>query len=314
MQPLTPCLLATCVTMALGCNIRQPTVGTRVTQSPGFTGEKLPGPSFMTTDDLESASLSETQTEGGMVAATFPFDEAGTIYEPNLNLPPGEKNEHTVEAATPEIALDPAMMDEESLQNETERTRHLLANLFERADLNPREHPDLDRALDNPDNLPPADLLRRRYEIMRSIPQHSPSDGWISSTYGKRRIPGDDGQHFHKGIDIAAHTGTLIYAPGDGVVRFSGRYGSYGKFLAIVHGYGIVTKFGHNDKLLVKTGDRVKMGDPIARVGDTGNSRGMHLHYEVWINDRSVDPLGFMPPVPGLSDDPERLVANSGEP
>ena len=327
MERLTPCLLvAKLATLALGCNM------------PRHVEHALRGQQAMSADAIAQTSASNTisfgtsewgkpppsASNGRELSAVgeplsyaetpiFP-DDLGAINETVGHPPDTSERDHPVEAAKAEMSLDPSHMDDETLRKEIERTRFVLSSLLERTGLNPDEHPELDRSLDNPDFLPSTDLLRRRYEILRAIPQHSPSDGWISSTYGERTVPGESRQHFHKGIDIAAHTGTLVYAPGDGIVRFAGRYGSYGKFVSIVHGYGIVTKFAHNNRLLVRAGDRVKTGDPIAQVGDTGKSRGMHLHYEVWVNDRSTDPLGFMPPIPGLSDDPERLVATSGEP
>lgn len=334
MRATTPCLLAHFAAFAFACGLPNPATVDQRDQEPASTTAietasllapvatppVTPAPIAnldAVLDPLDDASVaargSDTSNE-----ALPPFGDdvrlelsasAGDEAEPG----PDDQS-RAVEAAKPAIAADPATMDDATLAREDELTRQALVAMLERAGFDTWEHPEFDRALDNPDGLPLADLLRRRYEILRAVPQHAPADGWISSTFGKRPVPGKAHEQFHKGIDIAAIAGTVVYAPGDGVVRFAGRYGSYGKYLSIVHGYGIVTKFAHNEELLVKAGDRVKMGDPIAKVGASGRSRGMHLHYEVWVNDRSVDPLGFIPPVPGLSDDPDRLVAHTGEP
>jgi murein DD-endopeptidase MepM/ murein hydrolase activator NlpD len=334
MRATTPCLLAHFAAFAFACGLpNPPAVDTRA-QGPTTTGKTetaivlapvatppvTPAPVAnldAVLDPLDDTSVA-ARSSGRSNEALPPF---GDDVRLELSATAGEQAQpgpddpsRAVEAAKPAIAADPATMDDATLAREDELTRQALVVMLERAGLDTWEHPEFDRVLDNPDGLPLVDLLRRRYEILRAVPQHAPADGWISSTFGKRPVPDRAREQFHKGIDIAATIGTVVYAPGDGVVRFAGRYGSFGKYLSIVHGYGIVTKFAHNEELLVKAGDRVKMGDPIAKVGASGRSRGMHLHYEVWVNDRSVDPLGFMPPVPGLSDDPDRLVAHTGEP
>jgi murein DD-endopeptidase MepM/ murein hydrolase activator NlpD len=98
----------------------------------------------------------------------------------------------------------------------------------------------------------------------------------------------------HKGLDFAAMIGTPIYAPADGVVSYAGREGGYGKIVSIDHGYGIVTRYAHNSRLLVKTGERVKRWQKIAEVGSTGRSSGPHLHYEVRVNGVPVDPENYI--------------------
>lgn len=334
MRATTPCLLAHLAAFAFACGLPNPstvdqrdpektpppTIESASVPAPVDTPPVLPAPLANLNAVLDPLDDTLVASRGSDMSSESlpPF---GDDVRHELSEPAGEEAEPgpndpslAVEAARPAIAADPATMDDATLAREDELTRQALVAMLERAGFDPWEHPEFDRVLDNPDGLPLADLLRRRYEILRAVPQHAPADGWISSTFGKRPVPDKAHEQFHKGIDIAATVGTVVYAPGDGVVRFAGRYGSYGKYLSIVHGYGIVTKFAHNEELLVKAGDRVKMGDPIAKVGASGRARGMHLHYEVWVNDRSVDPLGFMPPVPGLSDDPDRLVAHTGEP
>jgi murein DD-endopeptidase MepM/ murein hydrolase activator NlpD len=98
----------------------------------------------------------------------------------------------------------------------------------------------------------------------------------------------------HAGIDIATKTGTPIKAPADGIVAFAGTKDAFGKVLVIDHGYGYTTFYGHCSKLEGKVGDRVKRGDVIAYVGNSGISTGSHLHYEVRVNGVATNPTKFI--------------------
>jgi murein DD-endopeptidase MepM/ murein hydrolase activator NlpD len=138
-----------------------------------------------------------------------------------------------------------------------------------------------------------AKAVTLRKDFLAAIPSIVPSKGWLSSGFGMRSSPFHGSNIMHKGVDIAADEGTPVYASGDGVVRFSGEYGSFGNYVSVVHGNGIVTKYGHNSVLLVKKGEKVKRGQMIARVGSSGQSTGAHLHYEVWVNNKPVDPQKF---------------------
>ena len=100
---------------------------------------------------------------------------------------------------------------------------------------------------------------------------------------------------FHHGIDIPAPTGTLIRAPADGTVLASGEsVGGYGLLMTIDHGYGMVTRYGHLDSVLVEAGQTVHRGQPIARSGNSGRSTGPHLHYEILLGGLPIDPLEFL--------------------
>jgi murein DD-endopeptidase MepM/ murein hydrolase activator NlpD len=114
----------------------------------------------------------------------------------------------------------------------------------------------------------------------------------ISCGFGKRKAPCKGASTFHKGIDLAAPKGTPIYASQDGTVAFSGTNGGYGLFVKINHGGGVETRYGHCSQLLVKKGQKVKHGQIIALVGSTGYSTGNHVHFEIRINGKAVNPKG----------------------
>ena len=120
-----------------------------------------------------------------------------------------------------------------------------------------------------------------------------PVQGGISSDYGYRYIFG--GINFHRGVDIPAPVGTAVHAGSGGVVIYSGEMGSYGNLVIIDHGNGFQSYYGHNSRLLVKSGDLVAQGQIIAAVGSTGRSTGPHCHFEVHFNGELVDPLMYLP-------------------
>lgn len=138
--------------------------------------------------------------------------------------------------------------------------------------------------------------LQRNRERLASTPTIAPANGPLSSLFSTGRYhPVLHITRPHKGIDIAARVGQPILAPAKGVVRFAGNKGNgYGNMVEIDHGYGYVTRFAHASRLLVHDGQQVKRGDVIALVGATGLVSGPHLHYEVEIDGRQVDPLNFI--------------------
>lgn len=116
-----------------------------------------------------------------------------------------------------------------------------------------------------------------------------PLRGRITSPYGKRK------QGFHHGMDIGGQTGEPIRAAQAGTIRFAGfKNNIYGNAVEIRHDNGLVTVYAHNSKNLVKTGQRVKTGEVIAQVGRTGRATGPHLHFEVRVNDKAVDPMPYL--------------------
>ena len=118
--------------------------------------------------------------------------------------------------------------------------------------------------------------------------------GWISSEYGMRTDPFNGKREFHSGMDLAGKLGTKVHAVASGVVTWAGdRYG-YGKLVEINHGNGYVTRYGHNEKVLVKVGETVKKGQIISLMGSTGRSTGPHVHFEVILNGHTVNPRKYV--------------------
>lgn len=115
-----------------------------------------------------------------------------------------------------------------------------------------------------------------------------------TSGYGHRHNPVTGAWSMHSGIDLAAPEGTPIYATHDGYVATAGNAGGYGLLVVIDGGNGIQTKYAHQSQLAVQPGQQVRQGQLIGYVGSTGQSTGPHLHYEVWINGRSVDPRSYL--------------------
>ncbi len=133
-------------------------------------------------------------------------------------------------------------------------------------------------------------LLNDQVSLSRATPQGWPTKGWLTSYFGMRKSPFTGRRVMHEGLDIAANIGTSITATADGIVARVKYSPSYGKMLIIDHGYGYRTIFGHTSKVLVKAGQQIKRGDIIAKVGNTGQSTGSHLHYELRLNGVPIDP------------------------
>lgn len=136
--------------------------------------------------------------------------------------------------------------------------------------------------------------LEEQRNILSATPSIPPAQGRITSRFGYRKSPFTGRSELHKGIDIANKKGTPVMATANGIVIFSGMRGQFGRIVTIDHGHGIVTHYAHLNKTLVNEGDRIKRGDLIARMGNTGRSTGTHLHYEVRLNGVPVNPSKYI--------------------
>ena len=136
------------------------------------------------------------------------------------------------------------------------------------------------------------EILKERF---LSVPLSGPMDTYyVTSAYGYRKDPYTKRRAFHKGIDLGAPWGTEIKVTAPGKVSFIGRWGSYGKSVFVNHGYGIETRYAHLSKIYVKEGQSLLLGQAIGKIGNTGRSTGKHLHYEIKINKKSMNPRPFL--------------------
>ena len=142
-----------------------------------------------------------------------------------------------------------------------------------------------------------VDLCRRHDEMLACIPAIQPVANkdlrQTASGYGNRIDPIYKTVKFHAGMDFSAFTGTPVYATGNGVVRKAGWEGLYGNCIEIDHGFGYLTRYAHLHKIEVRVGQKVVRGQTIGRVGSTGKSTGPHLHYEVHVKGKVVNPINY---------------------
>ncbi|WDP93027.1 MAG: M23 family metallopeptidase [Desulfobacter sp.] len=138
------------------------------------------------------------------------------------------------------------------------------------------------------------DKLEKKKNILAATPSIKPVNGWITSRFGYRKSPFTGKKDFHSGLDISNRKGTKIIATANGKVTYADRKMYYGNLVTIDHGYGKATRYAHLKEILVKRGQKVKRGDVIATLGNTGQSTGPHLHYEVRINGAPVNPLKYI--------------------
>lgn len=137
-------------------------------------------------------------------------------------------------------------------------------------------------------------FLHEQKSILAATPSIWPVKGWITSGFGPRESPFSSGVEFHKGIDIATRYGKEVLATADGLVIDASYHSQDGNLVRIDHGHGLVTAYCHLSKITAKYGMRVKRGDVIGYVGDTGRSTGSHLHYAVFVNRVPVNPQRYL--------------------
>lgn len=123
-----------------------------------------------------------------------------------------------------------------------------------------------------------------------------PVAGTITSPFGERKNPLGSGDDFHPGVDIAADAGTPIEAAAPGRVILAGPDGGYGNLIVLDNGNGVTTRYAHCSQILARIGETVGAGQTIGAVGSTGASTGPHLHFEVRVGDKPVDPIPFLHP------------------
>ncbi|HSG87753.1 MAG TPA: M23 family metallopeptidase [Pseudomonadales bacterium] len=134
----------------------------------------------------------------------------------------------------------------------------------------------------------------RRFEEAVTVAGRPVGRGWQSSAFGRRVDPINGRLAWHQGIDFAGAVGDPVTAVAAGVVVSSGERSGYGNLVEINHGNGYVTRYGHNDEILVQVGDVVGKGDLISRMGSSGRSTGPHVHFEVLKDGKRVDPARYI--------------------
>jgi murein DD-endopeptidase MepM/ murein hydrolase activator NlpD len=152
-----------------------------------------------------------------------------------------------------------------------------------------------------------VDALESRYAALEQYfsekslvdaarPAFLPVKGYVTGGMGRRKDPFDpSATDFHTGVDISAPHGTRVIAPADGTVIFAGRRAGYGNIVVVDHKFGVTTRYGHLFKFNVQAGQRISRYDVIGYVGNTGRSTGPHLHFEMWVMNRAVNPLKYIP-------------------
>ncbi|MEX2148261.1 MAG: M23 family metallopeptidase [Candidatus Rokuibacteriota bacterium] len=145
------------------------------------------------------------------------------------------------------------------------------------------------------DNLRALDrLMARAGKALAALPSRWPVRGAVNSEFGNRLSPWTKSTEFHGGLDISAGPGTPIYAPAPGTVAFAGRQGEYGNAIIVDHGQDIRSLYGHLAKIAVKSGQTVERGAVIGFTGNTGRSSGPHLHYEILVKGKHVNPRAYI--------------------
>lgn len=149
-------------------------------------------------------------------------------------------------------------------------------------------------ALNVPNSNDWLKMLDAELDSARRIPLGIPVQGKITSGFGRRISPFSGSLRGHTGVDIAVERETPVMATAEGTVIKARYMGAYGNTVIVEHGKGVVTRYSHLTKALVKPGDKVCRGQEIGRVGSTGRATGPHLHYEVRINGRPRNPMSFI--------------------
>ncbi len=137
-------------------------------------------------------------------------------------------------------------------------------------------------------------LLQTKKEVLVSTPSIWPVQGWVTSGFGFRTNPFTGLTQMHEGIDISNRIGFPVVAPAEGIISDIGSDWAHGKILVISHGFGLVSRYSHLNKVLVRVGQKVKRGDKIAEIGMSGKTTGPHLHYEVRLNGIPANPMRYI--------------------
>jgi murein DD-endopeptidase MepM/ murein hydrolase activator NlpD len=187
---------------------------------------------------------------------------------------------------------DALRRENSELQAQTLRIRELEAEVarIQELETRVRRWAGIDAGARAPSRLPAGSFDWEREEaLLAEIPSLAPLSGWVSRGFEAR-------PEGHAGLDLVQETGTPVQSAGFGIVRFAGWDDTYGNLVVLDHGNGFTSLYGHNEALLVREGDLVARGEPIARLGNTGRSSAPHLHFEVRLEDEPLDPAFLVRP------------------
>lgn len=137
--------------------------------------------------------------------------------------------------------------------------------------------------------------IRDRALYASATPSIMPVVGYVTAQVGMRGDPfNNSAADFHSGVDISAPYGSKVIAPADGTILFAGQRAGYGNIVVIDHKFGLTTRYGHLWKINVQVGQHVSRNDVLGYVGTSGRTTGPHLHFELWVHNRPVNPLDFI--------------------
>jgi len=136
--------------------------------------------------------------------------------------------------------------------------------------------------------------VERQEKLAAATPSIWPAHGWLTGTFGGRSDPFTGEPGFHQGLDISTEKGQPVFSTADGVVESASYSGDFGNLIVVRHDFGLSTRYGHLSAFKAKPGESVKRGDVIGYVGSTGRSTGAHLHYEILVNGKLINPLQLL--------------------
>jgi murein DD-endopeptidase MepM/ murein hydrolase activator NlpD len=136
--------------------------------------------------------------------------------------------------------------------------------------------------------------VERREALAASTPSLWPTHGWLTGYFGGRSDPFTGEPAYHQGLDISTDKGQPVVATADGEVESASYNGDYGNLIVLKHGFGLMTRYGHLSGFAAKPGQTVKRGDVIGYVGSTGRATGAHVHYEILVNGKLINPLQLL--------------------
>ncbi|RYE10672.1 MAG: M23 family metallopeptidase [Hyphomicrobiales bacterium] len=248
----------------------------------------------------------------GIETAALPSEADEPLLTSSISVPGDPASEVAAAAANVSKMMDDSRLALAALSEEatgkTERIMSTLAGIGIRPKLPdfdgvggpllpPADSPESSTLIDDANSV--AEALERFKAARQAIdlaPVHRPlaTATRTSSTFGNRKDPFTGRRAFHSGLDYAAPHGATVLSAGAGTVTFVGQKSGYGNVVEVTHSTGLITRYGHLSGFLVKEGQSVNTGSPIAKVGSTGRSTGPHLHFEVRRSDSAVDPAGYL--------------------